>query len=101
MALNLFCYSPYSKAEAQLLIDKTEREHEGLFRKKFVIHPAGDMDDGRSLISAEFNFLANSIFLVLLVEKSASAEFDDVTRLLKIEFGEKNLLVLFENESLM
>jgi hypothetical protein len=101
MALNLFCYSPFSKAKAQSLIDKTKRGHKDLFRKKFTIYAADSMDDQYSFIPSEFNFVANSSFLVLLAEKNAAPELDDVARVLKSEFGEKNLLVLFENESLM
>lgn len=101
MAINLFCYSSCSKAEAQSLIDAIEKTHPDLFFKKFDVSTANNMDEKHCEIVRDFNFVAHSFFLILLADKNAVSEIDRVAFVMKERFGDENLIVLFENERLM
>jgi hypothetical protein len=98
MAIDLFCYSGLSRPETQSLIEEIGRKHGNLFSKKFVVSPLQELDDFSIETAREHDLVAASLFLIRLADKSAAAELDDVARVMKREFGEGNLVVLFENE---
>jgi hypothetical protein len=105
MAINLFCYSNYTKIDAQILLDTVEGKFEDLFREKFFLSTVSEMDERHHLLLRDFdinpNFTAKSFFLILLADKNAAPELDEVAGVMKTEFGEKNLIVLYENEMLV
>jgi hypothetical protein len=105
MAINLFCYSNYVKLDAQILLDKIEKKFEGLFLEKFLLSSVNEMDEQHYLLLQDFDirsdFVARSFFLILLADKNAAPELDGVARIMKTEFGEKNLIILYENESVI
>jgi len=100
MSIDLFCYVSVPTIDVQATIDLMEEKHAGLFKHKFLISKVCDTGDVQKEIAKEFGLDANCRFLVSLNDKSATDLLPTVESLIKNLFGNDNVIILLQNETL-
>jgi len=98
MSVDLFCYTSDGAENANRSIRALHIKNVDLFSKKFLISEPKDIDEIERGIALDYNFLAKSIFLLHLNDKSSADLVTVVVETVKNEFGEGNILMLHNND---
>lgn len=100
MSLSLTCYSYLNINELTHALNSIKNLHSDLFSNTFLITKPMEIDDFYQECLNEYAYSAKSVFLVIYNDKSSIDKSQDMIFLLK-DFFQQNLLILFENETVM
>jgi hypothetical protein len=102
MALDLFCYCSQGPSDAEPLWQEAASALRARFGNGLVVYEIKEADDTHREIALEFGLRAASRFLISVNDKEALAwELTNVSKTLQSLFGEANIVVLLDNESLI
>lgn len=100
MAIDLFCYVSTSTKEVNNILLKLRNHSSGLFESKFIIYDARSTGPVHKEIALEYSLHAHCIFVVSLNDKKSADRISEVVEIIKNSFGDKDLIILFNNETL-
>ena len=100
MAMDLFCYSSLPFDEVRKITDLVAAQQQELFAAKFLISQARKAGAIQREIALDYGVHAKSFFLIHYNDKSATDLSPSVIEIIKTAFGNGEVVILFENESL-
>jgi len=98
VAIHLFCFTTYTLAEAEEIIERMSSEHDEVFAEKFLAAKPSEADILEREVAQEYGVQARSVFLIRLNDKTSAHRLSEVSNLVKQTFGEGNVVVLLEGE---
>lgn len=102
MALDLFCYCSQSPTIAEPIRSRAAKTLEDDFGDGLIVYEVKEANVVHREIAGELGLQAASRFLVSINDKAALAtRVMDIVKILKLFFGDENIIVLLNNESLM
>lgn len=120
MAIDITCYTTLDVGLLQVKLDAIKSRYDSVFNNSYVMYDANEVltrqqlglivdvvekyqKETDLLISEEFGLKdAKSCFMISVNDKSFSAmNTSEMAELLRKELGKKNIIVLFDNETLI
>ena len=98
MAIDIFCYSSLSMEEIEGIVRPLIKKHPDIFLEKFLISRASKTSAGEEEFALDYDFHANSIFLIHVNDKNATNLVPEVAEIMKSTFSASRILMLIENE---
>ena len=106
-AIDLFCYSSLPPEEVKEILGLMALQQPGMFAEKFLISKVKDLRNTENYydsvaveIALEYGLHASCSFLVSLNDKSVADLLPVVEEIIKNAFGNRNVIILFNNEEL-
>lgn len=99
--MHLFCYSSKPMNEVTLILEEIKRNHRYLFDDKFLISTGRETAKIDAEMVSLYGLSPKSLFLVRYNDKNFVDLSGEVVAVLKKTFGEKEIVIIFEDEKLM